>query len=65
MNLRHKIKEVCAQYGIKKTYIAKMAGISSSALSQYLHGKINLLPENEARLAKVVIEIEKKFGKDF
>lgn len=61
MNLRQRIEEVCMKYGIKKTYIAQMAGVSSSALSQYLHGKINLLPDNEARLARVVIEIEKKF----
>lgn len=61
MNLRQRIEEVCMKYGIKKTYIAKMAGISSSALSQYLHAKINLLPDNEARLARIIIDLEEKF----
>jgi transcriptional regulator with XRE-family HTH domain len=62
IDLRERIKEVCKRYGIKRHYIAKQAGISDTALSLYVHNKLNLLPENERKIAQILNTIEKNFN---
>lgn len=62
VDLRERIKEVCKRYGIKRHYIAKQAGISDTALSLYVHNKLNLLPERERTIMQILDRIEKQFG---
>lgn len=61
MDLRQKTAEVCEKYGIKKKFLAEKLGVSIYTISRYLHNKINLLPEKEQELARILDYIDRNW----
>lgn len=49
---KEKLQEHIKKNGLKKSFVAEQIGISSSKLSNYLHGKLILVDDTESKIEK-------------
>ncbi|MCI5586412.1 MAG: helix-turn-helix domain-containing protein [Lachnospiraceae bacterium] len=52
MTIKEKLQEHIKKNGLKKSFVAEQIGISSSKLSNYLHGKLILVDDTESKIEK-------------
>lgn len=52
VTIKEKLQEHIKKNGLKKSFVAEQIGISSSKLSNYLHGKLILVDDTESKIEK-------------